>query len=54
MSGLHHIIYASRATKDFTKEELLQLLDVAKTNNTKVDITGMLLYCEEKDPAFCS
>lgn len=46
MSGLYHIIYASRATKEFTKEELLQLLDVAKENNKLVDVTGMLLYCE--------
>lgn len=46
MSNLCHLIYASRAKVEFTKEDLIALLDTAKHNNEKIDITGMLLYCE--------
>lgn len=41
---LIHCIYASAAIKDFSKEELFNLLETSRENNEKLDVTGMLLY----------
>ena len=41
---MYSIVYVSAAVKPFTKEELLELLSVARNNNTKLDVTGMLVY----------
>lgn len=38
------IIYASSATQTFTRPELLALLAKARETNTRLGITGMLLY----------
>ena len=38
------LIYASTATKLFTQEELIELLEGSQKNNIKTGITGMLLY----------
>ena len=38
------IIYASAATKPFTREDLVELLKVARSGNMAADISGMLLY----------
>jgi len=38
------IIYASAASKNFSPEELQQILAVARRNNTRFGISGMLLY----------
>lgn len=38
------LIYASTATKLFTQQELVELLETSQKNNVKTDITGMLLY----------
>ncbi len=38
------IVYASSATNSFSRSELLELLTKARTTNTKLGITGMLLY----------
>ena len=38
--------YASTALKDWTPEELLELLKVSRTNNSAKDITGMLVYSD--------
>lgn len=38
------LIYASTATKLFTQQELVELLEISQKNNVKTDITGMLLY----------
>jgi hypothetical protein len=40
------LIYVSSAVSPFTDEELKQLLDVSRRNNTNAGITGMLLYLE--------
>lgn len=42
--NLVHCIYASAATEEFTPAELDELLSVARRNNNKLGITGMLLY----------
>ena len=41
---LINLIYASSATQAFTEEELLTLLNQARANNTRLNVTGMLLY----------
>ncbi|OYV16473.1 MAG: hypothetical protein CG438_1611, partial [Methylococcaceae bacterium NSP1-1] len=38
--------YASTALKDWTPEELLELLKVCRDNNAAKDITGMLVYSD--------
>lgn len=47
--SLFFIIYISSATHLFTKPELLELLTKCRDNNTKLGLTGMLLY---KDGSF--
>ena len=41
---LIHLIYVSSATHNFSKTELLALLEVSRRNNAPADITGLLLY----------
>jgi hypothetical protein len=43
---LIHCIYASAATRDFDTDELAELLRVARENNARLGLTGMLLYAE--------
>jgi len=46
MGSLAHLIYASAALKPQGREELMELLDVARWKNAELGVTGMLLYCE--------
>jgi Sensors of blue-light using FAD len=39
-----HLVYASSATHPFSEAELLALLELSRRNNTRVNVTGMLLY----------
>jgi len=39
-----HIIYASAATKPFTRGNLMDLLKVVRSRNSAAAISGMLLY----------
>ena len=41
---MRQIIYASAATKPFTREDLVQLLKISRQRNTAAGISGMLLY----------
>ena len=41
---MFHLVYASSATRPFSKPELQGLLEKARENNAKLDVTGMLLY----------
>ena len=43
---MHQLIYMSAATHLLTDEELQQLLEQARANNSQEDITGLLLYHE--------
>lgn len=44
MTDLVHLIYASSATRQLNNQDLLAILEKSHTNNTRHDITGMLLY----------
>jgi hypothetical protein len=46
MSSLIHLIYASAATRPLSTQELGQLLDQSRANNTRLGLTGMLLYAD--------
>lgn len=45
---LGFLIYVSIATHPFTQDELIELLQVSRKNNTAVGLTGILLYKEGK------
>lgn len=38
------IVYASSATKAFSKAELVELLTQVRAKNSRLGVTGMLLY----------
>jgi hypothetical protein len=42
-----HLIYTSRAIKPFNADDLKALLQIARANNTKLEITGILLYIDQ-------
>jgi len=44
---LKRIIYCSQATIDFSPDELVALLALAREKNTESGLTGMLLYCSQ-------
>lgn len=41
---MYRLIYISTATKGLTKAEIENLLENSRKNNSKADITGMLIY----------
>ncbi len=41
---MYYIVYVSAATEPFSKPALLELLNKARQNNQRLDITGLLLY----------
>jgi hypothetical protein len=43
---MHQIIYSSAAVAPFSERELTELLTIARVNNGRLGITGMLLYHE--------
>ncbi|WCT13206.1 BLUF domain-containing protein [Mucilaginibacter jinjuensis] len=43
---MKYLIYMSSATQLMSNDELLELLKVSRENNTKKNLTGMLLYGE--------
>ena len=44
MEKLRQLIYVSSAVRLLREPELLEILDVARANNSQLDVTGMLLY----------
>jgi Mg2+ and Co2+ transporter CorA len=52
MKNLFHLIYASHAKIKFNEEDLVQLLKLARANNKKVDVTGMLLFDDKNNSFF--
>jgi hypothetical protein len=42
---MYQLLYTSKALNPFKDEELQQLLEIARLNNSRKMITGMLLYC---------
>lgn len=45
---LHTIVYMSACKEPATQQELLSLLERARRNNRRLDITGMLLYRNQR------
>ncbi|MDW3095703.1 MAG: BLUF domain-containing protein [Gammaproteobacteria bacterium] len=43
---VHQLIYISAANRDFSEEELEEILSTARENNASLGITGMLLFHE--------
>ncbi|MEO5998570.1 MAG: BLUF domain-containing protein [Chitinophagaceae bacterium] len=43
---MHNLIYLSSATYLFTKEDITDILTKSRSNNTSLNITGLLLYHE--------
>jgi len=41
---MRQLVYVSSASVNFSQPELLALLDKCRSNNTKLDLTGMLLF----------
>ena len=41
---LYRLVYASSAIQKFDKEELVELLELSRTKNEALDVTGILLY----------
>ena len=46
MQPIFQLIYISAANRDFSEDELEELLSKARENNSTLDITGMLLFHE--------
>jgi hypothetical protein len=44
---LKRIIYSSQAAIDFSPDELVGLLELARSKNEESHLTGMLLYCSQ-------
>jgi len=47
MSALIHCVYCSAATRTFTPAELAEVLRIARENNERLHVTGMLLHAED-------
>lgn len=45
---LYSLIYVSIASGDFSDEQLVDILQISRANNTRDDITGMLLYKDRR------
>lgn len=41
---IYRLVYVSSAIQEFSKGDLLELLEVARRNNAAADVTGLLLY----------
>lgn len=46
MENLIHLVYASKATTQFDKHAIVDLLAAARVKNQSLNITGMLAYCD--------
>ena len=40
------MVYTSSATQEMSGEDIREILQIARKNNQRLGITGMLLYCE--------
>ena len=46
--SLHQIVYISEADRPMETAELLRILERARRNNRRLDITGLLLYRDQR------
>jgi len=44
---LHCLLYISRMKKEYTKEDLKDMLNLFRENNKKYNISGLMLYYDE-------
>lgn len=44
--GIISLVYVSFATQEMNEDDLMRILTVSRDNNSKNDVTGMLLYRE--------
>ena len=44
MSTLHSLVYVSSGVRQFADDDILQILRSSQRNNTRRQVTGMLLY----------
>ena len=45
---LHELIYVSLATREMSISDLTNLLDQSRHKNTRLNITGLLVYCKRE------
>jgi len=45
---MYHLVYVSHAAQAFHEADLLAILNESRANNKKKEITGMLLYLQER------
>lgn len=45
---MYHLVYVSHAAQAFHEADLLAILNESRVNNKKKEITGMLLYLQER------
>jgi len=45
---MYHLVYISRATQPFGQDELLALLRISRDNNARSEVTGVLLYANDR------
>lgn len=45
---MYHLVYSSVAINPFTESDLIKLLEQSRQYNKQVNITGMLLYAQDK------
>lgn len=45
---MHHIIYLSKVSAPLPEEELVRLLEQARANNNRRNITGILVYSDRQ------
>ena len=43
---MHTLVYLSSASHLFSDDELMNILNKSRENNTRLSITGLLLYCD--------
>ncbi|MBC8053651.1 MAG: BLUF domain-containing protein [Sphingobacteriaceae bacterium] len=46
MNQLFTLVYLSNAMDALSQEELKNILTISRANNCKVDVTGVLIYCD--------
>ncbi|MCW5699979.1 MAG: BLUF domain-containing protein, partial [Rhodospirillales bacterium] len=45
---VYRLLYISKAKRDLNDQDLGQILAVSRANNSKMDITGLLLYLDRE------
>jgi hypothetical protein len=46
MNNLFTLVYLSTATTTFSEEEFKNILSISRENNSRVGVSGVLIYCD--------